>query len=145
MSAAELDMSWQEAGACQNTPIHWWFPEAFEGVPPEARALCRACPVFAQCHAHALRHEQHGVWAATSPRQRRRLRKAAGLRSFVERDPDVVADVAQMFERGFTPPQIGEALGMNRRTVYRTLAAAGHDLTPVDNWRRQARTGSNAT
>lgn len=42
----------------------------------EAKAVCRECPVKINCLAHAIeKRENHGVWGATSDRERRRLRR----------------------------------------------------------------------
>lgn len=76
---------WTEQAACAGTPQSWWFPTTARGlddddiVPAEASAVCRACTVRDDCHRHALLHESHGVWAATSSADRHRLRKAAGI------------------------------------------------------------------
>jgi hypothetical protein len=43
----------------------------------EARALCDGCPVRAPCLTYAMAEELDGVWAATSKRQRRALRRKA--------------------------------------------------------------------
>lgn len=52
-------------------PTGWFFPTTDEG---EARAVatCRACPVVDACLRFAVEHEQwHGIWGATSERERR--------------------------------------------------------------------------
>lgn len=85
--SAPLFLPWADHGACVDTPTDWWFPESPRLVPEQARAVCAGCPVFADCHAHALRHEAHGVWASTSPRDREGLRRARGLRSLDPRAP----------------------------------------------------------
>ncbi|WP_433894822.1 WhiB family transcriptional regulator [Streptomyces sp. CA-111067] len=44
----------------------------------EAAELCRTCPVKTQCLAYALDHPkdtEFGTWAATTPEQRRSLRR----------------------------------------------------------------------
>src|SRR5947209_7727915 len=90
---AELG-DWAEHAACANTPQRWWFPVTDLGlalddvVPPEAAACCNLCPVFDDCHRHALLHERHGVWAATSEVGRSRLRRASGIR--LRFDDDIV-------------------------------------------------------
>lgn len=57
-------------------------PELFfsDSGPDQAEAadLCRTCPLKTQCLAYALDHPKEtefGVWAATTPEQRRTLRR----------------------------------------------------------------------
>lgn len=59
-----------------------WFPSTDGDGPTSqarvrmARQLCSGCPVAVQCLQYALDNdEQHGVWAGTTPRERRRLRE----------------------------------------------------------------------
>ncbi len=76
---------WAEQAACVGTPMSWWFPADSAGwaivdlVPPQAAERCEGCPVRRQCHAHALLHEEFGVWGGMSEDARRRLWKAAGI------------------------------------------------------------------
>ena len=69
--------AWHQAAACRGVDPRLFFPE--KGDPGRAldtaRALCESCPVAAPCAEAGLR-EVHGVWAGTSPQQRRLLRRA---------------------------------------------------------------------
>lgn len=40
---------------------------------------CRACPVIDDCLEWALYHEPDGLWAATTPNERRAMRKRLGI------------------------------------------------------------------
>ncbi|WP_245906468.1 WhiB family transcriptional regulator [Mycolicibacterium palauense] len=41
----------------------------------QAKQVCRACPVRQECLAHAVDNdEQHGIWGALTPRERRQSR-----------------------------------------------------------------------
>ena len=40
-----------------------------------AREICADCPVQTECLAFALRHDEPGVWAGTTPAQRHRMRR----------------------------------------------------------------------
>lgn len=77
---------WADQAACVGTPMAWWYPIDAHGsarpdhVPAEAAERCATCPVRRECAAHALRSEEWGVWAGTSEEQRRRARRAAGIR-----------------------------------------------------------------
>lgn len=70
---------WQEFGA---HPVDLFFPES--GRPTqrarEAIALvCGPCPVKEACDAHALLHEEYGVWAEVGAETRRKARQRAGV------------------------------------------------------------------
>ena len=41
--------------------------------------ICAACPVADECLEHALKHEDDGVWAGTTPNQRRGIRRELGI------------------------------------------------------------------
>jgi WhiB family redox-sensing transcriptional regulator len=41
--------------------------------------ICAACPVSDECLEHALKHEDDGVWAGTTPNQRRGIRRELGI------------------------------------------------------------------
>lgn len=66
-------------GLCNGMPTHWFYPEQYMGGDERAqlaRAVeaCNDCPITQECFDHAIRHEEHGVWAGTTPRERRRSR-----------------------------------------------------------------------
>lgn len=113
MTAANDPMAWADQGICRGDDQDLFYP----AVPPHkitaahvgaVRPICQACPVFTSCHAHAVRSESDGIWAATSPKDRRRLRKAMGLpdmsKTVEARSPDVavglVPDVAELTADG---------------------------------------------
>ena len=67
---------WWFAGLCAQTDPELFFPEK-GGSVREAKRVCAACPVRAQCLAHALAHgERYGVWGGLSEPERRRLKQA---------------------------------------------------------------------
>jgi WhiB family transcriptional regulator, redox-sensing transcriptional regulator len=64
---------WMKQGACKNSD-----PDIFynEETYPQARAICRTCPVIEQCLEHAMDWpETDGIWGGTTPRQRRTIRQ----------------------------------------------------------------------
>jgi hypothetical protein len=132
-------LPWADDAACTDTPLHWWFPgDDLQRVPLEAVDTCNRCPVRAECHDHALRHELYGVWAGTSERARKRLRRTLRIRLVtIDIDP-AVERAADLLEHG-TPPDIAGELGVSTRTAYRYLARAGVELTEPDDWRRRPR------
>lgn len=62
--------------ACANHPDPDLWHTDDNGARAHAKAVCRSCPVLAECAAWVAAHPQeHGVWAGTDPRDRRRPRK----------------------------------------------------------------------
>lgn len=69
---------WRTLASCAGTDPGLFFPRTGStDDAARARAVCRSCPVRAECLAESLvRPEQHGIWAGTNPGQRRSLRRA---------------------------------------------------------------------
>src|SRR4051794_37084007 len=70
--------AWHADAACREHPEVSWFPERGEPTTA-AKAICAGCLVKEECAAYALEHEDalDGIWASTSPRERRAMRRAA--------------------------------------------------------------------
>jgi len=67
---------WRKQAACKNLPTEWWFPDVGgEGEMKKAVEVCKSCPVKEPCLDWAIAHEDHGIWGATTPLERKRLRK----------------------------------------------------------------------
>ncbi|MGV0635822.1 WhiB family transcriptional regulator [Mycolicibacillus trivialis] len=71
---------WQLHGACRGADSSVFFhPDGERGTErllreQRAKALCRTCPVLAECRAHALRvAEPYGIWGGLSESERARL------------------------------------------------------------------------
>ncbi len=80
-STEPLDLtlaSWSVSALCAQIGTDPWFPEG-KGKAPEAKRICRRCPVREPCLEEALRlGDEYGVRGGLSPRERRRiLREAA--------------------------------------------------------------------
>ncbi len=70
------DRDWMDRGNCVGVNAALFFPERGESVV-EAKAVCAACVVRAECLDYALTHrERFGIWGGLSERERRRLRRA---------------------------------------------------------------------
>ena len=67
------DLTWRVRGVCQSVDPEVFFPAPSE--PADAAvALCRTCEVQGPCLAWALEvGDCHGVWGATTPRERRAM------------------------------------------------------------------------
>ncbi len=77
---------WTLDALCAQTDPEEFFPDKGGSVGVEAaKAICRRCLVTAECLDYALtNNEDHGVWGATTARQRRKLR---ALTTHTERTP----------------------------------------------------------
>jgi WhiB family transcriptional regulator, redox-sensing transcriptional regulator len=65
---------WRERGACVVVPTGVFFPGRGRSVEP-AKAVCRACPVMAECREYALGiPDLKGVWGGLAEDERQRLR-----------------------------------------------------------------------
>ena len=71
---------WQRAGACRGRDSAQFFhPDGERGASRTrrelaAKAVCRSCPVRAECAAHALvAREPYGVWGGFTEGERLRL------------------------------------------------------------------------
>ena len=72
-SERQDDGAWRTRGVCQSVDPELFFPAPSE--PADAAvALCRTCEVQGACLAWALEvGDCHGVWGATTPRERRAM------------------------------------------------------------------------
>ncbi|MEO3744322.1 WhiB family transcriptional regulator [Plantactinospora sp. B5E13] len=90
LSERRLDEAWRTRGVCQSVDPETFFPAPSEPAD-SAVALCRTCDVQGPCLAWALEvGDCHGVWGATTPRERRAMLVA--WRDQVDADPDAVDD-----------------------------------------------------
>lgn len=74
MSAVPLSQRWRFRAACRGVNPEVFFPEIGENAT-EAKAVCAACPVKADCLAHAVSiPERHGIFGGLSAKERRGMR-----------------------------------------------------------------------
>lgn len=77
-------VSWGEAwtadAVCAQTDPEAFFPEK-GGTATAAKAVCRPCPVAAECLEYALSSPEpmSGVWGGTVEHDRRVMRRARGV------------------------------------------------------------------
>ncbi|WP_029068395.1 WhiB family transcriptional regulator [Jonesia quinghaiensis] len=73
----EAVLSWQERALCAQTDPEAFFPEK-GGSTREAKRVCTACDVKAECLEYALANdERFGIWGGLSERERRKLKRRA--------------------------------------------------------------------
>ena len=71
------ELAWQERALCAQTDPEAFFPEK-GGSTREAKRVCLACEVRAECLEYALANdERFGIWGGLSERERRRVKKRA--------------------------------------------------------------------
>ena len=73
----ETALAWQADALCAQTDPEAFFPEK-GGSTRDAKRVCEACPVQAECLDYAMsKDEKFGIWGGLSERERRRLRRLA--------------------------------------------------------------------
>ena len=69
-----MPMRWQVEAACRGVDPDLFYPAQGESAA-EAKAVCRECPVTAECLDYALETRQRfGIWGGKSESERRPLR-----------------------------------------------------------------------
>ncbi len=73
------EVSWKLQANCAGVDPDLFFPERGASTK-EAKSVCRACLVKAECLEYAIRHgEKFGIWGGMSERERRRIRRTRAL------------------------------------------------------------------
>lgn len=77
---SDNDDRFREQAACRDYPTNLFFLEQFENQYhnklSRAREVCGVCPVAEDCLRFALNnHIQYGIWAGTTPLQRKAMRR----------------------------------------------------------------------
>lgn len=77
MTAAITPPAWTEEALCAQVGGDFFYPDHKGGQYFEARKICQACPVVAECLAFVMATEdpsdRHGLWANTTPDDRYRI------------------------------------------------------------------------
>ena len=69
-------LAWQDHALCAQVDPELWFPEK-GGSTKDAKAVCRECPVRAECLEYALASQQEwGVWGGTNEHERQAILRA---------------------------------------------------------------------
>jgi WhiB family redox-sensing transcriptional regulator len=73
------DRTWQWQANCLGVDPDLFFPERGASTR-EAKTVCRACIVQAECLEYALVNgEKFGIWGGLSERERRRIRRQRAM------------------------------------------------------------------
>jgi WhiB family redox-sensing transcriptional regulator len=80
IALANAEYGWRAEALCRDTDPELFFPIGTTGAAlvqiEHARAVCRQCPVQADCLDFALSTNQDsGIWGGTSEEERRILRR----------------------------------------------------------------------
>jgi hypothetical protein len=93
----DLKYQWYHEAACRDMPKEWFYDYELglhhrglskmpDKVPDKVVEVCTTCPVKDSCLEHALKVENFGYWANTTPGDRRKLRKRLGIRLSLPQD-----------------------------------------------------------
>lgn len=130
VSDRQFDGAWRARGACQTVDPETFFPAPSEPADT-AVALCRTCDVQGACLAWALEAgDTHGVWGATTPRERRAMLVAwradsRGVEAAEERCLKVIPLVGAM-EVNEARMSFGRFQRAERRICARKVGAGRH-------------------
>jgi len=69
--------TWMRIAACVDAEnVDIFFDETHRKKVNAAKKICRACPSMQQCLEYAIRHQEHGVWGATTTNERAKFMRA---------------------------------------------------------------------
>lgn len=119
------DRAWVLDAACRpelrpdgETQAEWtarFFPDRGQGID-WVRAICRTCPVRADClEAHLT--ETHGWYGGLSPKARRAERVRRNGKGLTTPGDVQRAEVTRLCDLGLTDTQVAERMGLNVHTV----------------------------
>jgi WhiB family redox-sensing transcriptional regulator len=117
---------WAASALCSQVYPDTWFPDKGDSTR-EAKKVCMACPVRAECEDYVRRryelgYHEHGVWAGMSREQRKmrfdRANERVSTRN-VQQDAEILSMQGVMSAR-----DIAKTLGISRRSVERVFNRA---------------------
>lgn len=112
---------WREDALCTQVGAEFFFPDR-GGSTREAKAVCRRCPVTAQCLEFALANEERfGIWGGVAERTRRKMLAAREKERIVGYPPELVAGVKRLRAAGLTNAEVGQQLHISEWTVMRVI------------------------
>lgn len=72
---SNADLDWRERAACAGKQ-EFFFSDHKASLVREAKLICASCVVRPQCLAHAMKHDEYGVWGGLTANERRKARRA---------------------------------------------------------------------
>jgi len=148
MSHLDIDItqtSWMDAASCASVdPLLFdQGDRAHANRYTDARRVCRACPVAAQCLTHAIeRDERYGMWGGLTPEEREEIRIGRSRRrmSALEARDDVNRRNAlyllkthrEHIANGRSMADIAAAMGLKLSTYDRRMHRARATLRRFD-------------
>jgi WhiB family transcriptional regulator, redox-sensing transcriptional regulator len=131
--APEEGRGWLDLAACKDSDPELFFPERGEKAKGQAaKQVCAGCQVRQQCQdlavrAASSREEDHGIFGATTPHQRARLRGNPAPAPTVWYTDRAVAEEAHKLAVQVGPVAAAEQLGTATSTLKRAFAKWGLD------------------
>jgi WhiB family redox-sensing transcriptional regulator len=115
---------WMDLALCAQTDPEAFFAEKGEWQKTaDAKRICAACPVRAQCLEFALTNkEQYGVWGGLSERERRKLRKPSRYSN-----DQLKTAVRELHRAGLLDSEIATQTGVSDTHVGRVRRSLGLD------------------
>ncbi|MFB7845472.1 WhiB family transcriptional regulator [Streptomyces sp. NPDC056053] len=118
-----MKYEWMDQALCAQVDPGLFFSEGPRNTSRKALRICSTCPVQPECAAFASALEgdltakyRYGAWGGKSVQQRA---IEGGTPQVDARDEQII----RMTNRGMTPGEIAEQLGISDRTVARVRAA----------------------
>lgn len=72
---SNADFFWRDFAACTGKQ-EFFFDDNKGTLVREAKKICSTCVVRTQCLAHAMKHDEYGVWGGLTANERRKARRA---------------------------------------------------------------------
>lgn len=121
---------WRADAACRDADLDLFFPGIGDDARP-AKAMCARCPVQSACFDEGL-WEDHGVWAGTTPKERRRLRSIR-TRGVARKLGDWErAAIRRRHRRGESVTELAHMFGISVRHAFRVVQASDTDGLSAD-------------
>jgi WhiB family redox-sensing transcriptional regulator len=131
--APEAGRGWLDLAACKDSDPELFFPERGEQAKGQAaKQVCAGCQVQQQCRDLAVRtarsrDEDHGIFGATTPHQRTRLRANPTPGPSIWYTDRAAAEEAHRLAVQVGPVAAAEQLGAANSTLARAFARWGLD------------------
>ena len=72
---SNADLDWRDLAACTGKQ-EFFFNDNMGTMVREAKKLCAICVVQSQCLAHAMIHDEYGIWGGLTANERRKAKRA---------------------------------------------------------------------